>query len=61
MVRVYVVFKKIFVGKDNRHENHLITVFSDYDIASGFCKTLTKRAKDGEEFLIAGLAWTNTC
>ncbi len=56
MVRIYVVFKKIFVGKENRYENHLITAFSDYDHAVGFCETLSKdSAHDNEEFLIASL------
>ncbi|WP_420544480.1 hypothetical protein [Nitrosopumilus sp.] len=41
--------------KDSRYENQLITVFSDYDAASGFSKTLSRDADDDEEFLVAGL------
>ena len=58
MKRVYIVFRKKFVKKENRYENRLITVFSNYDVALGFSKTLTKQSddKEEEEFLIAGLA-----
>ena len=56
MKRVYIVFRKKFVKKENRYENRLITIFSDYDIASGFSKTLTREVDDkDEEFLIASL------
>ena len=56
MKTIYIVFRKKFVKKENRYENRLITVFSDYDVASGFSKTLTQRSDDDdEEFLIAGL------
>ena len=51
---VFIIYRKRFDNNENRYENKLLTVFSEYESASNFCQILSKRNHEQkDEYLVA--------